>query len=236
MSVGYEFIVGFDGLVDFMVDNGAKSRQTRQQKRVSKTRQKLVDAAREVFAEKGLDLTRIDDITERADVGKGTFYYHFGTKERLVRAMIKSTLGELDETIGKKCTGITDLTKLLDSLIDAHMQFFSNRWEDFVLYFQGLADLKLKEGYSGLEPPFTKYLRSLERLVDSVINYRLPKPLLRRFACAVAGFVPGYYSFAVISAENDDLDGYFNELRGAFVASLAKFINEAMSASQPTDC
>jgi AcrR family transcriptional regulator len=212
-----------------MVNNGSRSRQTRQQKRVSKTRQKLVDAARVVFAEKGLDLTRIDDITERADVGKGTFYYHFGTKERLVRAMIKSTLGELDEAIGKKCTGITDLTELLDSLIDAHMQFFSNRWEDFVLYYQGRADLMLQEGYSGIETPFFEYLERIESLLGAAIQHRVPKPALRRIAFAIAGFLSGYYSFAAISSEEENIDETFRGLRGAMVAGLARFIKEAMS-------
>jgi len=61
-----------------------KSKKTRQQLRVSRTRQKLLDAASNLFAEKGLDLTTIDDITERADVGKGTFYYHFKNKEGLI--------------------------------------------------------------------------------------------------------------------------------------------------------
>lgn len=213
-----------------------KKGKSRQKRRVKATRRKILDAAREMFAEKGLDPTTIDDITERADLGKGTFYYHFSDKSDVVASLVDRMMKELVLAIQQRCEDITDLQTLLDNIVRVHIDFFTNRWEDFVLYFQGLADLKVKAGYAGLEPPFTKYLRSLERLVDSAINYRLPKPLLRRFACAVAGFVPGYYSFAVISAENDDLDGYFNELRGAFVASLAKFINEAMSASQPTDC
>lgn len=212
-----------------MVKKATESGQTRQQKRVSKTRQKLFDAARELFAEKGLDSTRIDEITERADVGKGTFYYHFGTKERLIRAMIQSTLGELDETIDKRCTGITDLTELLDSLIDAHMLFFSNRWEDFVLYYQGRADLMLQEGYSGIETPFFEYLERIESLIGSAIQHRVPKPALRRIAFAIAGFLSGYYSFAAISSEEENIDETFRGLRGAMVAGLARFITETTS-------
>jgi len=222
-----------------MQPNNKKTKKkgtSRQKRRVKATRRKILDAARDMFAEKGLDPTTIDDITERADLGKGTFYYHFSDKSDVIANVVDQMMKELVLAIQQRCEDITDLPTLLDSIVRVHIDFFSNRWEDFVLYFQGLADLKLKAGYSGLEPPFAKYLRSLERLVDSVINYRLPKPLLRRFACAVAGFVPGYYSFAVISAEGEDLDSYFNDLRGAFVASLAKFISEAMSASQSTEC
>ena len=186
-----------------------------------------MDAARAVFAYKGLDLTSIDDITERADVGKGTFYYHFSSKERLIKELIKSVMGELVATIDDRCQGSTDLTSLLDTLIGAHIEFFSTRWEDFVLYFQSRADLTLQEGYSGIETPFINYLDRIEALLASVISYHLPKPVLTRLACAVTGLVSGYYSFVVIASKDEDVDEALRSLRGAMVASMARFIMEA---------
>jgi len=214
--------------------SGKPFERSRQQRRARGTHIKLMDAARAVFAEKGLDLTTIDDITERADVGKGTFYYHFRTKERLIRTLMENTLSELMEDIDRKCGGTTDLPELLDSLIGAHIEFFSNRWEDFVLYYQGRADLTLQEGYSGLETPFFEYLERIELLIDSAIKHRVPKPALRRIAFAVAGFLSGYYSFAAISSEEENIDETFRALRGAMVASLARFIREAAPPASTT--
>jgi len=174
----------------------------------------------------------IDDITERADLGKGTFYYHFTDKDDVIAELIKRMMGELMESIDRRCEDTVDLPTLLDDMVKIHIDFFRNRWEDFVLYFQGLAGLKLQESYSGLEEPFLTYLESIENLVDSVINHRLPAPLLRRFGCAVAGFVSGYYSFAVISTEDEDVDKALMEMRGAFVSSLTRFINEALPADK----
>ncbi len=204
---------------------------TRQQRRVSATRKKLLDAARVVFAEKGLDSTTIAEITERADVGKGTFYYHFNDKEGVIVALIQGLLGELAAAIEKKCAGINDLAELLDTTIGVHIEFFSNRWEDFVLFFQGRGDLYLKESYQGIETPFIEYLETMENLIDAVIRYRIPKHILRRVACAAAGFVSGYYSFAVILSEDEDVDKTFRSLRGALVASLTRFISEALPAA-----
>jgi len=203
---------------------------SRQQRRSRNTRQQLLMAAREVFAEKGMDLTSIDDITRRADVGKGTFYYHFKNKERLIRELVRGMLGELIGAIDRRCAGCDNLNSLLDTMIQAHIEFFSNRWEDFVLYFQGRSDLTLEQGYSGIETPFLEYLERIETLIDGVVRYHLPKPVLRRIACAVAGFVSGYYSFAVITSQGEDVDEAFRALRGAMVASLARFIREAIPA------
>ena len=148
--------------VELMVKKKIKARQ---QRRVGRTRQKLLEAASSLFAEKGLDLTTIDDITERADVGKGTFYYHFKNKEGLLKVLINEVLGELIETINQRAAGIKDLPELLDTLISVHIEFFSARWEDFVLYYQGRADLKLAEGYSVLEAPFLDYLETIKILL-----------------------------------------------------------------------
>jgi len=49
----------------------------RTQRRASKTRNRLLKAALSVFAEVGTDATTIEMITQRADLGKGTFYRHF---------------------------------------------------------------------------------------------------------------------------------------------------------------
>jgi AcrR family transcriptional regulator len=226
---------GFSGVRRPMLEKSAKGKgktKPRQRRRVKATRMKLLNAARDMFAEKGFDSTTIDDITERADVGKGTFYYHFTDKQDLIGELIKRMMGELMESIDKRCEDTDDLPTLLDDMVKIHIDFFRNRWEDFVLYFQGLAGLKLQESYSGLEAPFLSYLESIENLVDSVINHRLPPPLLRRFGCAVAGFVSGYYSFAVISTEGEDVDKALMEMRGAFVSSLTRFINEAMSTDR----
>jgi AcrR family transcriptional regulator len=49
----------------------------------------LIDAAAELFAERGYDETRIVDIVERAGVAKGLFYWYFENKEALFRDLVE---------------------------------------------------------------------------------------------------------------------------------------------------
>jgi AcrR family transcriptional regulator len=51
-----------------------------------RNREKVMNAAREVFAEQGVE-AQMDDIARRADVGVGTVYRHFPTKEALLQAL-----------------------------------------------------------------------------------------------------------------------------------------------------
>jgi AcrR family transcriptional regulator len=55
----------------------------RERKRLD-TQRKLIVAAMELISEKGLFDVRVEEITERADVGKGTFFNYFPTKEHLL--------------------------------------------------------------------------------------------------------------------------------------------------------
>ncbi len=200
---------------------------SRSEKRTLATRRKLLNAARAVFSEKGFDLARIDDITERADVGKGTFYNYYQKKEDLIAELIENMLRDLVKLLKERCSNASDLNQLLDTLIAAHIKFFSDRWEDFVLFFQGRTDLTLLHSYSGIETPYINYLKHVEKLIAGVMHQKISQNVLNRIACAVVGFVSGYYSFAVVASNDDDIDGVFASLRGAMVASLVRFIREA---------
>jgi AcrR family transcriptional regulator len=58
----------------------------RRERKKAQTRQALVDAAWELFQERGYSATTIDDITERVDVSPRTFFRYFPSKEAVVFA------------------------------------------------------------------------------------------------------------------------------------------------------
>jgi AcrR family transcriptional regulator len=52
----------------------------------------IVEAALEVFAEKGFSAARIDDVAARAGISKGTLYLYFASKEELFKAVVRQAL------------------------------------------------------------------------------------------------------------------------------------------------
>jgi len=50
----------------------------------------ILDAALEIFVEKGFAATRLEDVAQRAGVSKGTVYLYFDSKEELFKAVIRS--------------------------------------------------------------------------------------------------------------------------------------------------
>jgi AcrR family transcriptional regulator len=60
----------------------------RQSRRRARTRARLIQAAREIIAERGYHEISVADITEAADLGKGTFYLYFDDKAHITREVI----------------------------------------------------------------------------------------------------------------------------------------------------
>jgi AcrR family transcriptional regulator len=71
----------------------------RRQRRSAETRDGLFRAALRLFAEKGFAETTVEDITNAADVGKGTFFNYFPSKDHLLIAFSDMQLSKLQTTV-----------------------------------------------------------------------------------------------------------------------------------------
>jgi AcrR family transcriptional regulator len=71
----------------------------RRQRRGAETRERLFRAALRLFAEKGFAETTVEDITNAADVGKGTFFNYFPSKEHILIAFSDMQLSKLQATV-----------------------------------------------------------------------------------------------------------------------------------------
>lgn len=60
-----------------------------------RTRTAIVQAAREIFEEKGFDEARIADITARANTAYGSFYTYFDSKEAVFRELVNDLAGAI---------------------------------------------------------------------------------------------------------------------------------------------
>jgi AcrR family transcriptional regulator len=71
----------------------------RRQRRSSQTRERLFRAALDLFAKHGFADTTVEDITNAADVGKGTFFNYFPSKDHILLAFAEMQLTKLESII-----------------------------------------------------------------------------------------------------------------------------------------
>lgn len=197
----------------------------RTQRRASKTRTRLLKAALSVFAETGADATTIEEITQRADLGKGTFYRHFADKNEIVGILIEQCVNDLIEAISRTAGQPHSLPGALDGLVNGHVEFFLGRQEEYLLLFQGRVLLRLDRTVANdLEQPYVAYLQRVEELVRPFVPQPVDSLKVRRLACAVAGFVSGYLSFAMITMEPQAIRESMEPMRGAFLNGMIGFM------------
>lgn len=85
-----------------------------------RTRERLMDAAFDAFAEEGFAAVSVEAISERAGFSRGAFYYNFSSKEELFLALVERSihrrLGTVEErrTIAGFFGGLDDDDRLLD--------------------------------------------------------------------------------------------------------------------------
>jgi AcrR family transcriptional regulator len=117
-----------------MTSRGTRSREN--------TRRKLIDAAQRVMSEKGVEQTTIADITEAADVGFGSFYNHFSTKEDIVYTIATLRAGEFIGMVRKIMANETDMATALSFNIKAFLSkaVADPIWGWFVIRTQGLME------------------------------------------------------------------------------------------------
>lgn len=202
----------------------------RTQRRASKTRNRLLKGALSVFAEVGTEAATIERITQRADLGKGTFYRHFADKDEIVSELVEQCVGSLLEAISKVVHQPHSLQEALDGLVNGHAEFFLTRREEYVMLFGSHMLLRLNGGPApGVERLYEDYLCRIEELLRPVLPDQVDDLKLRCLACAIAGFVSGFLSFSMITMDPQAVKESMEAMRIAFLGGVMGLIERSLS-------
>ena len=84
---------------------------------VLKTREKLIEVARQLFAHKGVENTTMNDIAAASDKGRRTIYTYFKNKREIYNAVIERESENLLENLREvKCSNLSPAEKLAEGL------------------------------------------------------------------------------------------------------------------------
>jgi AcrR family transcriptional regulator len=89
----------------------------RRERRAAETRLRLFRCALQLFAERGLSNVTVEDITEAADVGKGTFFNYFETKDHVLGVMAEIQLGKVGQAGSLAAHGKQSIHSVLHRLV-----------------------------------------------------------------------------------------------------------------------
>lgn len=107
-------------------------------KTLSDVDQQILKASEQEFAKNGFHETAVRDIAQRADVGKGTVYRHFGNKKELFGSLIEHATKQLTELMEEILEKSLQPENQLKELLGAHFEYFEDK--------RHLVEIIVKEG------------------------------------------------------------------------------------------
>ena len=138
MTIGLSLLITLSVLIDFaqaVVDNPAMARaptvrrprtapapddgtvpaarEARGSRRRRETRGKLLRAAFDLMAARGMDGVAVNEITEAADVGFGSFYNHFESKDAIHAALVDQVFEGFADALDRALAGLDDPAEVM---------------------------------------------------------------------------------------------------------------------------
>ncbi len=144
----------------------------RERERVSR-RAAMLEAAREVFAEKGYEAARLDEIADRSEFGKGTLYNYFeGGKAELLFAIVEAELDGLRARIvahlSPEATHGRSVRDVFRGLLGALVGHFEGNRETFLIVSKEVPRILFSNEPEQVERLHVMYARTVGALVPAI--------------------------------------------------------------------
>ena len=133
------------------------------QQRSEETRTRILESSIKLFSERGFNAASVDDICAEAEISKGAFYHHFGSKQALFLALLDGWLKTIDNAIeaskGKTAPEtfmqMTDAFPYIFETAGDHLPMFMEFW------LQASRDEKIWQASIAPYHRYHKYFTSL---------------------------------------------------------------------------
>jgi len=194
---------------------------------MANTEERILKEAMRLFLERGYHGTSIDDITQAAGLTKGALYWHFESKEDLLKRIIKEFENRFLDGLINAVREVQGGT--LDK-IEKYFRYnaaFSYYNRDLCVSFTTLA-AELVGAHHGLEPEFRRIYRKYQKFLSTLILQGKKEKVFRKeidsdlAALTIIAFHDGVLIRWFMN--NDEIDGK------AYVTTFKKIILEGLMA------
>ncbi|MCK4966164.1 TetR/AcrR family transcriptional regulator [bacterium] len=194
------------------------------------TKEKIIDAAVEVFAEKGKHGARMEEIAKRACVNKSMLYYYYSTKDNIFREVLRYIFGIIFSRLSESIDSInleTDspveklkqLSRVYFSILSENVNFVKTMAEALTKYPEEIQEVAREYKRSEAVPvPF----KILEIIQDGISNkvFRDIDPrqvLLSIIAINLFYFLGKPMAQAMLELNNEDEERFLTERKESVI-------------------
>jgi AcrR family transcriptional regulator len=197
----------------------------RRERRKAVTRRDLLLAGRKLFSEKGLYECRVEEITQRADIGKGTLYQYFRSKEDLVFDVVQMGFAEVARRTAERTARASRFEDIVSAIVESHLIFFAENPDLLKIFHQVRGMLKFnRPEWQPLRRILVEHLEGLARELERGGSRQdLSRARARELAGLLFGSVSGWFSVRVSTSPRTTSAPAPPGLEEALVAMARRF-------------
>ncbi|MEZ0322730.1 MAG: TetR/AcrR family transcriptional regulator [Hydrogenothermaceae bacterium] len=148
------------------------------------TRDRLLEAAKQLFSEKGYHETRVSDIVSKAEVAQGTFYIYFKSKEDIFLQLIKKIHKELLDKLSKYKEVSEEPQTVLGMVVDEFLEEVYKNRELSQIFFGQL--LGINEEFRQL---YIKKISDIQQILKDILSKFYDQETSAVLSTLVLGFL-----------------------------------------------
>jgi len=148
-----------------------------------KVRQKIIDAASELYAKKGFKATSIEEIAEKAGVTIPVTYQYIKNKSEIMRLIMEDMLNLFKENLISQLKGIEDPEKKLSIAISLYFRMLDQQQDKVLLMYQKSSSLDKASKSKIMEMEV-----ELSRIFGDIIEDGIKKGIFRNIDVDVASY------------------------------------------------
>jgi AcrR family transcriptional regulator len=200
--------------------------RSRAARRASKTRQRLLDAALTTINAHGFDGCTIEDITELADVGKGTYYRHFPDKSAIFQELLLVAVSDVVSRIESRRAQATSLDTAVSAIVSAHAESYTASPAFLLLFLQGQSIAATRPTViPGLAQPMARYFMEIDKALAPHLPQGTDESKRRRLSCAISASICGFLAAALTGMKNgEETTASFGTVSQALLAGLPQWL------------
>ncbi len=185
---------------------------TRREREQQIRRESIIEAAQVLFEKKGFEQTTVDEIAAEAELGKGTIYSYFKSKEEIYIAILEKRLDFLEQKMKEAVANPKSASDALYGLYDAFIEYHRER-KGFIdtLFVQVDEQILYRLGgvVGGLKSKASVWME----IVGSMIQWGIERGEfcqvdVERISKTIVGMILGLIIQFEMGQINEDLAGY----------------------------
>lgn len=206
----------------------------RRQQFSASTRRALVDAARELFTERGYAATSLDAIVSQAEVTKGALYHHYSGKQALFEAVFEQLEQAASKAITKAAKGSKDPWGKSNAALRAFLKAVQDPGYRRVVVQEGPAVLGYERFREHEQRSSYAIILDIVKNVLSAGAWDLEEPMIDTFARIFHGALNSAGESVATAADPEAASLRVEAAVGLILTGLRTLVDQGVELTDPT--